>query len=41
MNDLKIGVIGLGGRGAIAKIAHRRGAGSRVVACCDLRLADA
>ena len=36
MQDLKIGVIGSGGRGVIAAHAHRPGAGSRVVACCDL-----
>lgn len=36
MNDLKIGVIGSGGRGVIAKRAHRPGEGSRIVACCDV-----
>lgn len=36
MEDLKIGVIGSGGRGIIATHAHRPGEGSRVVACCDL-----
>ncbi len=35
MQDLKIGVIGSGGRGIIATHAHRPGEGSRVVACCD------
>ncbi|RYG55894.1 Gfo/Idh/MocA family oxidoreductase, partial [bacterium] len=36
MQDLKIGVIGSGGRGAIAAHAHHPGQGSRVVACCDV-----
>lgn len=36
MKDLQIGVIGSGGRGAIAEYAHQPGKGSRVVACCDL-----
>ncbi len=36
MYDLKIGVIGSGGRGGLARYAHHPGAGSRVVACCDL-----
>jgi predicted dehydrogenase len=36
MEDLKIGVIGSGGRGVIAAHAHQPGEGSRVVACCDL-----
>ncbi|MGW1988431.1 Gfo/Idh/MocA family protein [Streptomyces collinus] len=35
MDDLKIGVIGLGVRSSLATIAHRPGKGSRVVACCD------
>jgi predicted dehydrogenase len=34
MQDLRIGVIGAGGRGTIARYAHRPGQGSRVVACC-------
>jgi len=34
MNDLKIGVIGSGGRGGLAGEAHHPGEGSRVVACC-------
>lgn len=34
--DLRIGVIGVGGRGALALKAHKPGAGSRVVACCDV-----
>jgi predicted dehydrogenase len=36
MEDLKIGVIGSGGRGVIAKHAHKPGQGTRVVACCDI-----
>ncbi|MER6949139.1 Gfo/Idh/MocA family oxidoreductase [Nonomuraea sp. NPDC000554] len=36
MNDLRLGVIGLGVRGELADLAHRPAAGSRVVACCDL-----
>ena len=36
MNDLRVGVIGAGGRGRLARHAHRPGEGSRVVACCDL-----
>lgn len=36
MNDLKIGVIGSGGRGGLAAHAHKPGEGSRVVACCDV-----
>src|SRR5690349_20201351 len=35
MEELKIGVIGSGGRGVIAAYAHRPEAGSRIVACCD------
>ena len=34
-DDLKVGVIGSGGRGAIAAQAHQPGAGSRIVACCE------
>ena len=34
--DLRIGVIGSGGRGSLAKHAHRPGKGSRITACCDL-----
>jgi predicted dehydrogenase len=37
MDDLRIGVIGTGGRGGIALHAHRPGAGARVVACCDVQ----
>jgi predicted dehydrogenase len=36
MKDLRIGVIGSGGRGVIAGQAHKIGLGSRVVACCDI-----
>lgn len=36
MTDLRIGVIGAGGRGGLAAYAHQPGAGSRLVACCDL-----
>ncbi len=36
MDELRIGVIGSGGRGWLARHAHRPGEGSRVVACCDL-----
>jgi predicted dehydrogenase len=36
MADLHIGVIGAGGRGTLAAYAHRPGAGSRIVACCDM-----
>jgi len=35
MDDLRIGVIGSGGRGGLARHAHLPGEGSRVVACCD------
>lgn len=36
-SDLRIGVIGSGGRGTIlGQLAHRPGRGSRVVACCDV-----
>ncbi len=37
MKDLRIGVIGSGGRGGLAAHAHRPGEGSRIVACCDIR----
>ncbi|RYF38564.1 MAG: gfo/Idh/MocA family oxidoreductase, partial [Cytophagaceae bacterium] len=33
---LKIGVIGSGGRGGLARHAHDEDKGARVVACCDL-----
>lgn len=36
MNDLHIGVIGTGGRGGVARHAHKPGDGSRIVACCDI-----
>lgn len=36
MKDLRIGVIGSGGRGGLARYAHKPGDGSRVVACCDV-----
>jgi predicted dehydrogenase len=36
-NDLQIGVIGSGGRGGLlARLAHKPGKGSRIVACCDI-----
>jgi predicted dehydrogenase len=35
MGDLRIGVIGLGQRGEVARHAHRPGAGAVVVACAD------
>lgn len=35
MEDLRIGVIGSGGRGGLARNAHKPGEGNRVVACCD------
>ena len=34
--DLRIGVIGAGGRGALARGAHKPGEGARVVAVCDI-----
>lgn len=36
MNDLRIGVLGTGGRGGLARRAHQPGEGSAVVACCDI-----
>jgi len=36
MADLRVGVIGSGGRGGLARHAHKPGEGSRVVACCDI-----
>jgi predicted dehydrogenase len=36
VDDLRIGVIGSGGRGGLARYAHKPGEGSRVVACCDV-----
>ncbi len=35
-DELRIGVIGSGGRGALAGHAHKPGEGSRIVACCDI-----
>ncbi|HAS83166.1 MAG TPA: hypothetical protein DCS43_10975 [Verrucomicrobia bacterium] len=35
MKDLRIGVLGAGGRGGLARNAHKPGEGSAVVACCD------
>ncbi len=37
MNDLRIGVIGAGGRGALAHYAHKPEDGVRLVAGCDIR----
>lgn len=39
MSDLRVGVIGAGGRGVLARHAHQPGAGARVVACCDISAA--
>jgi len=36
MADLRVGVIGSGGRGGLARHAHKPGEGSQVVACCDI-----
>ncbi|HEY3320798.1 MAG TPA: Gfo/Idh/MocA family oxidoreductase [Planctomycetota bacterium] len=36
MSDLRIGVIGSGGRGGLARHGHQPQKGSRVVACCDI-----
>ena len=36
MHDLEIGVIGSGGRGGLARYAHKPREGSRIVACCDI-----
>lgn len=33
--DLRLGVIGTGSRGHLARLAHRPGQGSRILACCD------
>lgn len=35
MTDLRIGVIGAGGRGSLARHAHKPESGSRIVAACD------
>ncbi|MCY2929064.1 MAG: Gfo/Idh/MocA family oxidoreductase [Planctomycetota bacterium] len=37
MDELRIGVIGAGGRGGLANEAHKPDQGSRVVAACDIR----
>ncbi len=37
MRDLRIGVIGAGGRGTLAAHAHQPGQGSVIVACCDVQ----
>jgi predicted dehydrogenase len=34
--ELRLGVIGSGGRGGLAAFAHRPGRGSRIAACCDV-----
>lgn len=36
MTEMKIGVIGTGGRGRLARHAHDAEKGSRIVACCDI-----
>lgn len=36
MSDLRVGVLGSGGRGALARQAHKPGEGSAVVVCCDV-----
>lgn len=36
LRDLRIGVIGAGGRGRLARYAHQPGEGSRLVAGCDI-----
>lgn len=36
-DELRIGVLGAGGRGWLASLAHKPGEGSRVVALCDIR----
>ena len=36
-DELRIGVIGAGGRGRLTQSAHKPGNGSRVVALCDVR----
>ncbi len=37
MADLRIGVIGAGGRGGLATHAHKPGHGARIAAVCDIR----
>jgi predicted dehydrogenase len=40
-SDLRIGIIGTGGRGELlGSLAHRPGRGSRIVACCDVNAAQ-
>ena len=34
---IRIGVIGAGGRGGLAKLAHRPEEGAELVAACDIR----
>ncbi|MEM7531036.1 MAG: Gfo/Idh/MocA family oxidoreductase [Chloroflexota bacterium] len=36
LDELRIGVIGCGGRGMLARHAHKPNNGSRIVACCDV-----
>lgn len=36
MRDIRVGIVGAGGRGWIGKLAHKPGQGSAVVACCDV-----
>ncbi len=38
MSDLRIGVIGAGGRGWLAAHAHKPGQGSYIAACCDAQV---
>jgi predicted dehydrogenase len=33
---IKLGVVGTGGRGGLARHAHKPEEGSAVVACCDI-----
>ncbi len=37
MSDLRIGVLGSGGRGGIAGHAHKPDENARIVACCDIK----
>ena len=37
MQDIRVGIIGMGLRSVLADHAHRPGCGARVVACCDPR----
>ncbi len=36
-DELKIGVIGAGGRGGLARHAHKPEEGASITACCDVR----